>query len=844
MSARPAHLDAVRSRLAGLGRALRGRLLAAGVGRLLGVAGLLLVGFFAADRLLDLPLGVRRFVRLGLLQRPDGMGVAVWLVALAVCSLFALGLTRGRRGPASVFAFLAGGVVGVVAWLAWRVFQPLGVKLGADDLAQAVERRHPELHDRLASALDFERELTTPTRGESPTLMAHVVDEAETQARSLDLSGTFSAQPLRRGLLVGAAGLGALGLCALLWPSDMGLFLRRSLALEAVAWPRSTTLIAVDRDADGTLREHDPAVPYEVAVGRPLTIYARALGSVPDDVLLLDRTEGGEPLARRMFRVPEHEDLFAFEMRDVRRAFEFVLRGGDDEDDEPVWRVAITVAPRLLEVRTRVTPPAYLGKAPTTLDDGNVRVPEGSTLDITFRTDTPAVEAYALVDEIRIEATPVDEVEGAPGGTVFRFPLRADTSTSYRIAFRTAEGRRNDAASATWRVTVVPDRAPRLGWIWPRGVVDTTARGRVSLLVEAEDDHAVAEIALDVRVGDAILASVPLEPYAPRGADDEQPAIDPLALDGRLGRDVVRAYVPLDLAPLMEGMEGLGSEAPRISVRFVARDARDQVREGEWTPIDVFGEAAVERSIAGRRSSVRAAFLGARRDQMARREEVAALLQGAIGASEKDELRSIRFRQGRIAQDIDRATQDMIAVLTTYVFARLGGAQQPMDRILALIDQHHRATYGRASVVGEGTWAGDPVFPYALMERIVAGWRAREIFDNGVLDRMLAVLADAVELAARVAPAAHRASGAAAEGERAAIETLAARQDEVLALLERLDRALVGWQSLAELTEEVRSAAQEQEAFVRLLEEMEAARRAAGASDDGASGAAGPGDDR
>ena len=836
MSARPAHLDAVRSRLAGLGRSLRARLAAAGVARLVGVAGLLLVGFFAADRLLDLPLTVRRFVRLGLLQRPEGMGVVVWLVALGVCSLLALGLARGRRGPAAVFAFLAAGLAGVLAWLAWRVFQPLGVSLGADDLAQAVERRHPELHDRLASALDFERELYQPTRGESPSLMAHVVGEAEAEARSLDLSRTFSARPLRRGLAVGAAGVGALGLAALLWPADMGLFLRRSLALEPVAWPRSTTLLAVDLDADGGVREHDPAVPYEVAVGRPLTIYAQARGSVPDDVLLLDRADGGEPLARRMFRVPERDDLFAFEMRDVRRDFEFVLRGGDDEDDEPVWRVAITVAPRLLDVRTRVEPPAYLGEPAVTLDDGNVRVPEGSKLEITFRTDAPAAEAYALVDENRIEATRVDEVEGAPAGTVFRFPLQADTSTSYRIAFRTAEGRRNDASSATWRVTVVPDRAPRVGWIWPRGVVDTTAKGRVSLIAEAEDDHAVSGLSLDVRVGDAVLASVPLEPYAPRDGDEPPPAINPAALDGPLGRDVVRAYLPLDLPTLLEGMEGLNGDAPRISVRFVARDARDQVREGEWTPIDVFGEAAVERSIAGRRSSVRAAFLGARRDQQARREEVAALLQGPIGAPEKDELRSIRFRQGRIAQDVDRATQDMIAVLTTYVFARLGGAQQPMDRILALIDQHHRATYGRAEGAGEGAWAGDPVFPYVLMERIVAGWRSREIFDNGVLDRMLAVLADAVQLAARVAPAAHRASGVAAEGERASIEALATRQDEVLALLDRLDRALVGWQSLAELTEEVRSAAQEQEAFVRLLEEMEAARRAAGTSGDGGAG--------
>ncbi len=826
MSARPADLATVRSRLAALGRRLRARFLGAGLSRLIGVAGLLVVAFFAADRLLDLPLGVRRFVRLGLVDRPAGMGVFVWLPLLAAVALLALGLTRGRRGAAAVFSFLAAGLVGVVAWLAWRAFAPMRVSLAAEDLAQAVERSEPGLQDRLASALDFERELAAPSRGESEAMMSRVVDEAERAAKDVAFGRAFSTRPLRRALGVGALGVGAVAVCAALWPADLRLFARRSFGLADLSWPRATTLVAVDLDESGALVEHDPAVPYEVAVGRPLTIHALAKGRVPDDVVLLDRTPGGEPLARRMYRVPDRDGLFAFELRDVRRGFEFLLRGGDDEDDDPVWRVAITVAPRLLAVRTRVEPPAYLGRPAAMLEDGNVRVPEGSTLDVTFQTDAPAVEAYALIDDHRVDATPVESAEGAPAGTLFRFSIEADASKSYRIAFRTVEGRRNDAASATWRVTVVPDRPPRVTWIWPRGVIDSTPRGRVPVLAAAEDDHGVATLALEVRAGETTLASAPL---APRGdaISDEAPApFDRAALDGPLGRPLVRAYVPLDLAPLLEGLTGLANESPRIALRLVATDARGQTREGEWTPVDTFAPAVVERSIAGRRSGVRAAFQAARRDQQARRDEVTALLQGSLDASERDELRSIRFRQGRIAQDVDRAAQDLVGVLSAYVLARLG-ADQPTDRILALFDHHHRATYGRGEGAGEGSWAGDPVFPYALMDQVVAAWRARAIYDRGVLDRMLAVAADAVEAAARVAPAVHRAAGAAAEGERNAVQALAARQDELIALLDGLEHAMGGWQSLADLTEDVRTAAQEQEAFVRLLEELETARRAA-----------------
>ena len=90
-----------------------------------------------------------------------------------------------------------------------------------------------------------------------------------------------------------------------------------------------------------------------MAIGRPLVVHAWAEGRVPDEVLLVDRVEGARALPRRMFPVPDAPGLFLLEIRDVRRPFDFVLQGGDDTDETPRYRVAITVPPRVLRCRRR-----------------------------------------------------------------------------------------------------------------------------------------------------------------------------------------------------------------------------------------------------------------------------------------------------------------------------------------------------------------------------------------------------------------------------------------------------------------------------------------------------------
>ena len=95
---------------------------------------------------------------------------------------------------------------------------------------------------------------------------------------------------------------------------------------------------------------------------------------------------------------------------------------------------------------------------------------------------------------------------------------------------------------------------------------------------------------------------------------------------------------------------------------------------------------------------------------------------------------------------------------------------------------------------------------------MVAAWRAKEVFDAGLLDRLLAVLAEAVEAAARLAPSVHRAASAAVAGE---IEpaALVREQEALLSSLERVLELVNSWQSLNDVIAQLRRVLEEQEAL-------------------------------
>lgn len=815
--------------LRGLRRRVRGLLTVIGGARLLVALGAALGLFFLADYFLDLPLGVRRFVRLGLLDRPDGLAVLAWLPLLALALFLTFALARSRRPGAMVCAFLAGGIVGVLALVAVRAFRPIRAGLSDSALAMAVEQRHAHLGDRLASALDFERELKAPSRGESPAMMAHVVGEAVDAVKGLPIAKTASPARAARWSLAAGGVLAALGLTAAVWPDEVGLWMERSIQLEDVEWPRETTVVAVAMTEDGTISRWEPSRAYEVSLGRPLTVYARAEGEIPDEVHVVDFVEGQDPLARRMYALPDREGIFAFEFRDVRQPFAFYLEGGDDLDGTPRYRVEITIPPRIESMESEITLPAYLGGTTEVQPGGSTTVAAGSTVEVRFRTDTPLARATVLLGDRRLDAG-----RGADAQS-YSFRVLAEKTLRYRLLLETDTGRTNEVALDSYEIRVRNDRAPRVQWIYPRAGVEVTPTGRIPLLVRASDDHAVQSVVLEGRLGDKDVLRWTLQPRADE-PDDVDPTSDVrYATDGPYGRKQVLCYYAVDLAdlaallPPSDGTEGPGAleAGDQLAFRVIATDSRGQTREGEWTRADLYSPLERERILVSRRPTVRQALVQLQSEQDERFADLEGALANASADDVKDTLRTVRFSQGRIAQDAQQVTRQLIDLFNGYVLDRMG-ARSPNAKILGYFDRHHRTSFGLPPSGAEDTAApapdtasavlGDPVWPYALYEDIVTAWKRNEINDRAMIERMLAVIDEAVALAAHITPEAQAASVKALSGRpedmRAALEA----QTQVRASLEKLLARMKDWQSLSDVTWRVRDLLEKQRALRDSLE--------------------------
>ncbi|MCB9899503.1 MAG: hypothetical protein H6825_15970 [Planctomycetes bacterium] len=526
----------VRRRLDQVVRRIRLLHLVAGVSRVVAYAIGLLVLSYAADRLLDLPLGVR--------------------AALLVAALLFVGRETWRR-----------------------VIRPL--VRGPDRLAAArlVEGVLGDFEGRLVTVLQLEA-------GGPGSLEDKVHQEAAAACESVDLRAVLRSRPSWLELLrASGAGL-VLTLLLVLVEPYVSIYVSR-WTLHDRAWPRDTTLELIVPE-DGAAHVLLPDGTLVAARGGVLPLLASFTGRRPDDVELVVRGADGDRTHAMSSAGPER---FAGHFTVKPGDEEISVRGGDDDGDATRRALRVVDPPRLDEPEFVIEPPAYLGEPSSVVGPEGLSVAEGSRITLRGRPSGEASSGRLLLAS-SVEPVPLELHDDGDGVTVSASFVAEDSDT-LSLELEGAYGLRTPDPSQH-ALLVHKDHPPALRIYAPaRSDVKVTKQAVVLFSVVAEDDHGVASVEMLPTDGDPrAFTADPAHPgqyrlvldlpqlgvegtvsYALRATDRRQ-------LAGRGPQSISVEGRRVDVVDASEVQRLLGDRQLRLKEAFLAiRDRQQRARE-------------------------------------------------------------------------------------------------------------------------------------------------------------------------------------------------------------------------------------------------------------------------
>lgn len=403
--------------------------------------------------------------------------VATWVMFLLDWIAVLPQVLRGIQGI---------GVV-VILLISFRAIM-LAVRVPApeDRLAALVEKAAGDLEESLITAV----QLTDPENPRrhlyDPKLIARTVEIAEQRMETLKPGSLLSWQRAWAALgmllllLVPAVAGG------LLRPDLAQTFLNRDLLLGNEPWPRAYQLVV-----------ENPAQPeLVVAKGTSLVV----------DIL---KVRGGNARAFLDVYFPEQDGRremreevaldrkgtsgFRHVFQNLQRDIEFRVQCGDFTG---VWySIRVRARPRIEEIDLAYEFPEYTGLASDTEDalvrSGHVKAPIGTIVSFRARTSIDVVSA------IRMEARPSGDGEviseselTIEGSNLVSGSFPAETDARWWIALESKEGFHNQNP-ISWRIAVVPDRAPEVSVVEPGQNIEVTPRALLDIAVKVRDDYGV-----------------------------------------------------------------------------------------------------------------------------------------------------------------------------------------------------------------------------------------------------------------------------------------------------------------------------------------------------------------
>lgn len=374
----------------------------------------------------------------------------------------------------------------VAVWAANRCINVLRqARYSTLDVALKIERRFPELRDRLASTVQFLHDPEDDPQAGSALLRRAVIGETAAEAERLDFSQALEQRPARRAVATAAA-IACLALAAAaLYPTTARTALvRLFVPWGDVNWPQVHRLAVKD-----PVRRLAAGQPLEVTV-----VDAEGV-SLPEEVWLHLRypSEEGAP-----HEVVEPMRFINGEMiarkESVSKPLSYRAVGGDDRS-MPWIDLEVVEPPEVEQLALKLYYPDYTGW-PAESSERHFRALTGTRVELTGRATKPLSAASVEIDDqesipAQISADGYGFSAPSPGGEEFV----VQRSGAYWIKLTDHQGFSN-VDDVRYEIRAIEDVTPSVALEEPDANAFVTPEAVVPVRIQAKDDLGLAEVAL------------------------------------------------------------------------------------------------------------------------------------------------------------------------------------------------------------------------------------------------------------------------------------------------------------------------------------------------------------
>jgi hypothetical protein len=447
------------------------------------------------DKLQSMIRRVRRLLFIRGLFATLAVALVCLLAIMAVDATITLFSTTSRW----ILSLAGLAVTLVAAW--WFLVRPLSKRFTLTKMARILEIRHPELQERISTAVELLASEDPDSIRGSQELISAVVDSAVDDVATVDPKTEFKPARSKKFMVASAICGGVILLLLAIWPQQAWTLLTRALAPFLDIGNAYADTLVVD---PGDVR---------VAKGEPVTIQVSVKHKRLKRAEIRRQMPDGTESVERMALIAEEPDgtkRFSLTFPAVEEGFDYRVRAGAALSR--YFDITTVDPPAVTNLAVKYDFPEYTGlpDAGGATETGEIRAVAHTRVTVTATLNKPAWSAKLVVNETPSAAEPVI----AENQATWEFELTSGMRGSWHLDLADEEGFKNQPSS--YPIEVLPDKAPVVQIVSPTQR-DISLKPTERLPI----DLSVVE---DFGFGDVVLMATPDGAVAPTQRVQPSPA--------------------------------------------------------------------------------------------------------------------------------------------------------------------------------------------------------------------------------------------------------------------------------------------------------------------------------